>query len=438
MPTRDEHGHSWWQRFSAHADTSTMPPESVQSADLVWRSWNVVRRFDRRFSLGVDTLIALLLFALFSSSVLVGGPPRFKLLFTAGLTLPLILRRRTPFAVFAVMSGVAFIQWSTSRPLVADAALLVALYSVTVVSDRLSTAVAVITLEMGIVLATIRWAPVGGHLKSVVFLTGMMSAALFAGVVVRTLRDQMDWLAERARRLEYERDQQAFIAAAAERSRIAREMHDVVSHNIQVMVTLADGAAIAQHTNPERAAEAMLEVSGTGRQALVDMRRMLGLLRPREVAPADGDANVGLAVLAPQPGLKDLDALVDRVRSTGLDVLLQASGDPVDLSEAAELTVYRIVQEALTNVLKHASSPQCVQVLVIYQGSDVSVSVTDDGALQSAGVPSVRSPESGGHGLAGMTERAAAFGGSFSAGPVVGGGWNVSVTLPGCHSAVPA
>ena len=346
----------------------------------MWRFWNVLRRFDRRFSLAVDTVIALFLFALFSSSVLVGGPPRYKLLFTAGLTLPLIFRRRFPFAVFAVLSGVACIQWATTRPLVGDVALLVALYTVTVVSDRLSTAVAVITLEMGVVLATIKWAPVGGHLKSVVFLTGMMSAALFAGVVVRALRDQMAWLDERARRLEFERDQQAFIAAAAERSRIAREMHDVVSHNIQVMVTLADGAAIAQRTDPARASEAMLEVSGTGRQALIDMRRMLGLLRHEEVgAPADQKGANGSATLLPQPGLKDLDALVDRVRSTGLDVLLQVTGNPVDLSEAAELTIYRIVQEALTNVLKHASSPNCVQVVVMYKGTDVSVSVTDDG-----------------------------------------------------------
>jgi signal transduction histidine kinase len=247
----------------------------------------------------------------------------------------------------------------------------------------------------------------------------------------------MDWLAERAGRLERERDQQAFIAAAAERSRIAREMHDVVSHNIQVMVTLADGAAIAQESNPKRAAEAMLEVSGTGRQALVDMRRMLGLLRYQEVGSPTGiDPTSGQPVLAPQPGLKDLDSLVHRVRSTGLDVLLQICGDPFALSEAAELTIYRIVQEALTNVLKHAGSPNCAQVLVMYRGSDVSVSVTDDGTLGTVERSMEREP--GGHGLAGMTERAAAFGGSFSAGPVVGGGWNVSVTLPGSHSAVPA
>ncbi|HEY2214074.1 MAG TPA: sensor histidine kinase [Acidimicrobiales bacterium] len=405
----------------------------------MWRLWNILRNFDQRFSFGVDTAISCFFFALFASSILVGGPPRYELFFTAGLTFPLMFRRRAPLSVFAVMSVVAFVQWSVTGPLVADAALLLALYTVAATSDRLSTAVAVITIEMGIVLATVRWAPIGGHLKSVVFLTGMMSAALFAGVVVRALRNQMDWLAERASRLERERDQQAFIAAAAERSRIAREMHDVVSHNIQVMVTLADGAAIAQQSNPKRAAEAMLDVSGTGRQALVDMRRMLGLLRYQEIgSPTSLDPVSGQAALAPQPGLKDLDSLVDRVRSTGLDVLLQVCGDPFALSEAAELTIYRIVQEALTNVLKHAGSPNCAQILVMYRGSDVSVSVTDDGSFGPNEKATEQLREPGGHGLAGMTERAAAFGGSFSAGPVTGGGWNVSVTLSGSHSAVPA
>ncbi len=438
MSTGDEHSLSWWQRLRAKADTP-VPRESTQSADGVWRLWNVLRNFDQRFSFWVDTAISLFFFALFASSILVGGHLRYELPFTAGLTFPLMFRRRAPLGVFAVMSIVAFIQWTVTGPLVADAALLLALYTVAVASDRLSTAVAVITIEMGIVLATVRWAPVGGHLKSVVFLTGMMSAALFAGVVVRALSNQLDWLAERASRLERERDQQAFIAAAAERSRIAREMHDVVSHNIQVMVTLADGAAIAQQSNPKRAAEAMLEVSGTGRQALADMRRMLGLLRYQEVDSTTAiDPKSGQAALAPQPGLKDLDSLVDRVRSTGLDVLLQVCGDPFPLSEAAELTIYRIVQEALTNVLKHAGSPNCAQVLVMYRGSDVSVSITDDGSLGTVVGGTEQLGEPGGHGLAGMTERAAAFGGSFSAGPVIGGGWNVTVTLPGSHSAVPA
>ena len=199
--------------------------------------------------------------------------------FVAALTLPLILRRRAPIVVFMVIALVAFVQWTTTTPLVADSALLVALYTVTAECDWLAVVVAALTLEIGVILATEHWTPIGNYSKSLIFLTGMAAASLFAGVVVRALRSQIDWLAERAARLEFERDQQTFLAAAAERARIAREMHDVVSHNIQVMVTLADAAAVAQRSDPQRATEAMHDVATTGRQALGDMRRMLGLLR---------------------------------------------------------------------------------------------------------------------------------------------------------------
>src|ERR1019366_48796 len=126
--------------------------------------------------------------------------------------------------------------------------------TVTAECDWLAVVVAALTLEIGVILATEHWTPVGNYSKSLIFLTGMASAALFAGILVRALRSQMEWLAERAHRLEFERDQQTFLAAAAERARIAREMHDVVSHNIQVMVTLADAAAVAQRIDPQRAA----------------------------------------------------------------------------------------------------------------------------------------------------------------------------------------
>jgi signal transduction histidine kinase len=324
----------------------------------------------------------------------------------------------------------------------ADAALLVALYTVAAESDWIAVVVAALILEIGVILATERWTPVGNYSKSLIFLTGMASAALLAGVVVRELRTQMSWLAERAHRLEVERDQQTFLAAAAERARIAREMHDVVSHNIQVMVTLADAAAVAQRTDPARATEAMAEVSGTGRQALRDMRRLLGLLRDgedRSASNGQDDASPEAMNFAPQPGLAELGSLIKRVRSTGLGVELECSGESFALSEAAQLTVYRIVQEALTNALKHAMCAHSVRISVSFRDPDVSLLVIDDGqvspsALLPGTAPARRDRNGGGHGIPGMVERAAAFDGSLTAGPRVEGGWQVAATLRGCKA----
>jgi signal transduction histidine kinase len=273
-------------------------------------------------------------------------------------------------------------------------------------------------------------------------------ASLLAGVVVRALRSQLDWLAERAARLEVERDQQASLAAAAERARIAREMHDVVSHNIQVMVTLADAAARA--TDPERATDAMHEVSTTGRQALNDMRRMLGVLRDEPASSATDAHNKSESArrgaLAPQPGLGDLDALVERVRGTGLTVSIARAGRPFEVSGAAGLTVYRIVQEALTNALKHAEEPASVEVSLAFEDPDISVRVHDDGRTRAgtpgAGTnrnghrPAHANGSGGGHGVTGMAERAGAFGGALSAGPVPSGGWEVRTTLRDCKAPV--
>jgi signal transduction histidine kinase len=316
---------------------------------------------------------------------------------------------------------------------------LVALYTVTAECDWLAVVAAALTLEIGVILATERWIPIGNYSTSLIFLTGMAAASLFAGVVVRALRSQIDWLGERAARLEFERDQQTFLAAAAERARIAREMHDVVSHNIQVMVTLADAAAVAQRSDPQRATEAMHDVSSTGRQALGDMRRMLGLLRDGTERAGTVGAGAGSAEsFAPQPGLAELDGLAERVRSTGLTVSLSRSGTPFALSGAAELTVYRIVQEALTNALKHAESAHSVTISLAFDDPEVTVLVVDDGSTgadRPNDTPTVGAGRNGGgHGVLGMAERAAAFDGSLAAGPRAGGGWQVAVTLRGCNA----
>ena len=399
--------------------------------DVAWALWDRLRTWDRRYAFVVDTFVALALLVVCSGPGLLRGPHR-DLVLVAALTLPLVLRRRAPIAVFAVMATVAFVQFLVGSPLLADSALLVALYTVASESHWVQVVAASIILEVGVVMATVRWIPTGNHLKSVVFLTGLAFAALLAGVVVRALRRQMALLAERAEQLERERDQQASLAAAAERARIAREMHDVVSHNLQVMVTLADAATAAGQHDPARAADAMRDVSSTGRQALMDMRLMLGVLRDDRAAHGTGGPALQ-ADLAPQPGLGELGALVERVRSTGLAVTLETTGGPFPMSGAAELTVFRIVQEALTNALKHAADPRSVTVSLTYADPEITVEVVNDGAPVPANAAEVGE---GGHGVTGMVERAAAFGGTLRAGPRLDGGWQVRATLRGCKAPV--
>jgi signal transduction histidine kinase len=420
---------------------SSQTGETPRPLDGAWQFWERLRAWDQRYAIVVDSLLAVGLFVVSSGWFSFSRVSHPDLWFVGALTLPLILRRRAPIVVFLVIALVAFVQWTTTTPLVADSALLVALYTVTAECDWLAVVAAALTLEIGVILATERWIPIGNYSKSLIFLTGMAAASLFAGVVVRALRSQIDWLGERAARLEFERDQQTFLAAAAERARIAREMHDVVSHNIQVMVTLADAAAVAQRSDPQRATEAMHDVSTTGRQALGDMRRMLGLLRDgkERTGTGAGSAEARSAEgFAPQPGLAELDGLAERVRSTGLTVSLSRSGTPFALSGAAELTVYRIVQEALTNALKHAESAHSVTISLAFDDPEVTVLVVDDGSTVADGPNDTATVgagrNGGGHGVLGMAERAAAFDGSLAAGPRADGGWQVAVTLRGCNA----
>jgi signal transduction histidine kinase len=253
------------------------------------------------------------------------------------------------------------------------------------------------------------------------FGTSALAATVLLGVTVRTRRAYLAELEERARRLEHERDQQAKLAAATERARIAREMHDIVAHNLAVMIALADGAALTATAAPERAVDAMRQVSGTGRQALAEMRRLLGLLRAGEPPPAPSE-------LVPQPGLDDLEELVDQIRAAGIRVELTRQGTAGAWGPGAGLAVYRIVQEALTNTLKHAGPRASARVLLRYTAAGVDLEVSDDGAGRPA-QPATAGMAAGGHGLAGMIERATSYGGEVRAGPCPGTGWRVRARL---------
>jgi len=317
--------------------------------------------------------------------------------------------------VFGVIAAVAFVQWVFGfAVMLADAALLAALYTVAAHRTWRQTLVAAAVVEFGIVLACLRW-PQPGLLHGGVALSILAVLAVVVGVNVRTRRAYLASLRDRAMRLERERNQQARLAVADERSRIARDMHDIVSHNLSVMVALADAAVFTQHHNPDKTSAALRQISGTGRDALTDMRRFLGLLRDDEPE----------ALRHPMPGLAQLASLAEQVRTAGVAVRLDVAGDRAELPAVAGLTVYRIVQEALTNTLKHAPAGSTAEVRVRCATDAVVVSVTDDG-------PPVAQPPSttSGHGIHGMRERVAAYGGELQAGPVgPGGRWRVAARL---------
>jgi signal transduction histidine kinase len=245
------------------------------------------------------------------------------------------------------------------------------------------------------------------------------------GVNIGNRRRYVVALLDRAEQLARERDQQAQLAAIAERARIAREMHDIVSHGLTVMVTLAEGSAASLDRNPERAAEAMRHVAETGRQALGDMRRMLGVLD--DGLPADS-----AGALEPQPGIAQLDGLIEGFRTAGLAVRFTSEGSP-PRNPAEQLTVYRLVQESLTNVLRHSTALASVSVTVEYGPDEVRIAVSNTGAVVDAPAAA-----SGGHGIVGMRERVALYGGTVESGPRAGGGWSVVATLRHDHDGTAA
>ena len=344
------------------------------------------------------------------------GPLSGFVLFNTLLMAPLIWRRRFPLSTFAFVAMVALAQWAADVKLATDLTLLVYLYTV---ASRYPIRVGVLAaavVEAGTVMAAIRWPLDHLWTETFLLLSPPVIAGLVSGVSVRYWRNSISALTERAEQLEQERDQQSRIAAAAERTRIAREIHDLVAHSLSVMVALSEGAAAKQATEPERATAAMRQVSATGHQALDEMRRLLGVLRTEE----------GPGSRQPQPGLAQIDGLIDHVRATGLAAELAVTGTPTAMSPGAELTVYRIVQEALTNALKHAAAPTRISVAVDCRPDSVTVDVHDDGAR-----PRLR-PEArtAGHGLTGIRERAAVYRGTASAGPDPTGGWHVHALLP--------
>ncbi|MFV2173336.1 sensor histidine kinase [Actinomadura sp. LOL_016] len=367
----------------------------------------------------VDAFLAAPL-VLFSVPGLLGGAYGVPLgefaLLTVGLLLPLVLRRTYPRTVFAVIALVSAVQCLAGTvPLPANIAVLMGLYTVTAGFTLRWGVAAALVVEFGAVMATYRYPEGAGDRRySFVMLTVMAAGVWLLGLHMRTRRAYLRSLEERAERLERERDAEVKMAMAAERASIARELHDVVAHNVSVIIVQADGASYAIEHDVGRARQALEAISTTGRYALGEMRRLLGVLRE------DDDAGA----YAPQPGVAELDDLVGQVRASGLAVTFEVEGMPPDLSQGRQLTVFRIVQEALTNTLKHGGPRAAATVRLRYGGEAVEVQVEDDGRGAAA------SDDGRGHGLVGMRERAAVYGGTVRAAPRPGGGFGVLARIP--------
>jgi len=343
------------------------------------------------------------------------------------LCLTVALRRRAPEQMLLLTVALGLFQLIMDVPvIVSDFAMLVITYTVASNGARWASRLALGGGLCAGALAQLRWPQqdVAGwtHLAIAVFQTVPFALAWVLGDSLRTRRAYFAQLEERAARLEKEREAQAKVAVAAERARIARELHDVVAHNVSVMVVQADGAAYVLDAAPDQAKKALETISTTGRQALAEMRRLLGVLRTGEHQEA--------GEYVPQPDVEQLHELIEQVRTSGLPVDYKVEGTPRPLPSGVELTAYRIVQEALTNTRKHGGPNAGASVRLVYFDDGLGLLVEDDGK----GAPHELYEDGGadgqGHGLIGMRERIGMVGGTLDAGPRPGGGFRISALLP--------
>ncbi|MBB1243117.1 sensor histidine kinase [Streptomyces durbertensis] len=395
---------------------------------------NRLYEFLRRHPTWVDGSWAAVL-VLLSLPYLLAGPHHFVgggpmrdvagVLVMVCLALVMALRRRVPERMLVLATVAGLLQVATGvfvMPM--NLAMLVIVYTVAARTVVWASRFALVGVVVGPALAVARWSEANDTVTLVVeFLFYLLSLgfAWVLGDSLRTRRAYYAELEERAARLEREREAQSQATVAAERARIARELHDVVAHNVSVMVVQADGAAYVLDTAPDQTRQALETISSTGRQALTEMRRLLGVLR-------SGEGGGGEYV--PQPGVEQLNDLVEQVRGTGLPVDFRIEGRPRPLPSGVELTAYRIVQEALTNTRKHGGPHAGATVRLTYGDDALTLLAEDDGRGAPDEVHSRGGADGLGHGLIGMRERIGMVGGSLEAGPRTGGGFRVRAELP--------
>jgi signal transduction histidine kinase len=348
------------------------------------------------------------------------GPRALTAAMAVGRAVPLLWRRSHPVAVLAVeVAAMAPVLLFDPAPVRQDSVSevlpgLVALYSAgAYTTGRALLAGGLIALAAGLLRSyEDAGAHIGQALVSLLFFGGIYGGTWVAGLVVGRHRRRTRHAEARAGRAEAEREQRAREAVADERTRIARELHDVVAHAISVIVLQAKGGRRMLAIEPDQTRQALDTIVDSGEQALTEMRRLLGMLRRSDDELA----------MAPLPSLRQLDLLAEQVSSAGLPVELLVEGEPVALAPAVDLSAYRIVQEALTNALKHAG-PARARVVVRYGARELELEISDDGR-------GTATANGGGHGLAGMRERAGLFGGQLEGVDRPEGGFVVRARLP--------
>ncbi|WP_019887568.1 sensor histidine kinase [Streptomyces purpureus] len=403
--------------------TAGAPPLS----QYIQRKVQHVRAVDRRRPWLWDTLLTL--FWTFAALVDASGgwrnlardqsvPVWLVVSMSLAFSVPLLWRRRHPMTVLTLMAATAVVNTWSGAFLQANFLQAVIVFNIALHLPLRTLLWTIAPITLPLVIGAARH-PQGSWDQQVVPTIWAYAMVALLAVAVRSRQDYTAALVERARRLEVERDQQAQLAAAAERTRIAREMHDIIGHHLSVITGLADGGSYAAAKSPERAAQALGAIGTTSRQALDELRRLLGVLRDQ---PPE-------AVRAPQPTLDDLASLIDGVRTAGLPVRhhVHAPAGPAPLSAGRQLTVYRIVQEALTNTLKHGGPAATAEVALSYGEGQLEVVVTDTGRRTDVDDSTGTGP---GQGLAGMRERTWLYDGTLEAGPLPTGGWRVHLRLP--------
>ncbi|KUN76675.1 sensor histidine kinase [Streptomyces griseoruber] len=386
---------------------------SVVSRLASWRRADRTRPWVRRW--GVPVFCFAVGSDAYANPHNVGDP---QLPIILAFCIPLLWRERRPMLVFALTTAVSIVSLPLGVLTGAEFARVVALFNVGrhCPPRQLATATGITLVQL------VAWAYFFWHGRQLEYVTRpepvtlmvMVAVAAFAalGLLLRLAYAYIDALKK-------QRDQQARLATAQERARVSREMHDILGHTLAVIVGLADGAAPLAETRPERGAQTLRIISASGRDALAELRRLLAVIGDDNDRPRD-------APLAPQPGLADLDALLDRVRAAGPTVALYAHGDLTGLAPGLQLSAYRIIQEALTNTVKYAASDTSVHVSVAADPGVVRITVEDTGPPRT---PARRGATGGGRGLVGMRERATLYRGEVTAGPNREGGWTVHALL---------